>query len=79
MNARAALDGGSKLADPIDVLIVLADVRAYLVTTGDYDLHAAVDGLQDYAETSGLVDRIGQDAVQEIIAGAFASLALEAA
>lgn len=74
MNARPrpVLDGGSKPADPLDVLIILADVRAYLTSTGNYEWHAAVDGLQAYAETSGLVDRIGQDAVQEIIADAFA-------
>lgn len=77
--ARPLLNGGSKLADPLDVLTVRADVHAYLVSVCASDLHDSVDTLQTYAETSGLVDRIGQDAVQEIIAGAFSIVGLEGA
>jgi hypothetical protein len=60
------------LADPLDVLRVRADVRGYLVAVGEWDLHDAVDVLQAYAVESGLIDEIGQDAVQAIMADAFA-------
>jgi hypothetical protein len=39
--------------------------------TGQVDLISAVDALQDFAFTRGLVDEIGQDAVQAIMAAAF--------
>lgn len=61
-------------ADPLDVLRCRAGARAYLVAIGDLDLGQAVDGLQDYAMSSGLVARIGQDAVQAIIAAEFEAL-----
>jgi hypothetical protein len=35
------------------------------------DLHEAVDGLQAFAIESGLVEQIGQDAVQRILRDAF--------
>ena len=47
------------------------EARAILFATGEYDLHDAVDVLQTAAEASGLVDEIGQDAVQTIMAEAF--------
>ena len=53
------------------VLRARAQARAYLVTIGELSLTEAVDALQDYAITSGLVARIGQDAVQAIIAREF--------
>jgi hypothetical protein len=62
-------------ADPLDVLAVRARVRAYLVSSGDFDLHDAVDGLQAYAIESGLVDAVGQDRVQSILSEAFAAVA----
>jgi hypothetical protein len=45
--------------------------RAYLVEHGMMFLQEAVDGLQDVAVSSGLVDLLGQDAVQSIMAVAF--------
>jgi hypothetical protein len=39
-----------------------------------FDLHEAVDTLQADAEASGLVEQIGQDAVQTIMAKAFAAV-----
>jgi hypothetical protein len=39
---------------------------------GEFDLHEAVDKLQADAERTGLVAEIGQDAVQKIMADAFA-------
>lgn len=59
-------------AEPLDVLTVRAETRAYLFGVGEFELIEAVDELQDYAERSGLVARIGQDEVQSIIATAFA-------
>jgi hypothetical protein len=38
---------------------------------GELDLHDAVDVLQEFAEQSGLVAAIGQDAVQAIMANEF--------
>jgi hypothetical protein len=57
--------------EPLDVLKVRAEARAYLVAIGDLDLADAVDALQLYAMQSGLVARIGQDLVQTVISGAF--------
>jgi hypothetical protein len=48
------------------------EARALLFATGELDLHEAVDGLQFDAVANGLVDEIGQDAVQRIMADAFA-------
>jgi hypothetical protein len=45
--------------------------RAYLVEHGTMFLQEAVDGLQDFAISTELVDRLGQDAVQSIMAKAF--------
>ena len=36
------------------------------------DMQPAVDGLQAAAERTGLVDELGQDTVQQIMAEAFA-------
>ena len=38
---------------------------------GEYELAEAVDQLQHDAERDGLIARLGQDAVQQIIADAF--------
>jgi hypothetical protein len=57
--------------DPVAVFEARAEARALLWRVGEIDLCAAVDKLQTDAERNGLVDEIGQDAVQEIISGAF--------
>lgn len=49
----------------------LAMVHAWLVAELWLDLHDSVDLLQILAEQLGLVDEIGQDAVQAIMANAF--------
>jgi hypothetical protein len=59
--------------DPLLVFVARAEARAILFGADEFDLHEAVDPLQLYAEESGLVDRIGQDAVQQILAHAFRS------
>jgi hypothetical protein len=62
-----------KLVDPIEAFEARCDARAYLWSVGDLDLHDAVDQLQRDAERDGLVERVGQNAVQAIIADAFQS------
>lgn len=59
---------------PIDVLRLRAEARALLWAEGEIkSIPEAVDPLQAFAVTSGLVDEIGEDQVQRIIADAFAS------
>jgi hypothetical protein len=59
------------LPDQLDVFRERCEARAYLVKIGDLELLDAVDVLQVDAEFDGLVDRLGQDAIQEIMAAAF--------
>lgn len=51
-----------------------AEARAILFAEGVFELHEAVDVLQAYAEASGLVDEISQDAVQAIMSEAFGNV-----
>jgi len=53
------------------VFIARAEARAMLWQCGELDLDEAVDVLQAASEASGLIEEIGQDAVQAIIAKAF--------
>jgi hypothetical protein len=68
-------DGGQcpseRFLTPTVVFRARAEARAALYKAGELDLHEAVDALQETAITSGLVDQIGQDAVQAIMAKAF--------
>jgi hypothetical protein len=57
--------------DPLAVFEARAEARAILWAACELDLHEAVDALQAAAETSGLVEGIGQDAVQAILHDAF--------
>jgi hypothetical protein len=57
--------------DPLEVFTLRASARARLWQAGEIDLHEAADQLQHDAEATGLVNEIGQDAVQEIMAAAF--------
>ena len=54
-----------------DAFAERAAARAYLWSVGEYELREAIDVLQHDAERDGLIDRIGQDAVQAILAQAF--------
>jgi hypothetical protein len=58
-------------ADPIEVFCARCEARAHLVAAGDFELHEAVDGLQEAVERTGLVTSLGQDAVQAMMAVAF--------
>jgi hypothetical protein len=55
----------------LDVFAERAWARAYLWRADKLDLHEAVDQLQHDAKRTGLVDLIGQDAVQQMLADAF--------
>jgi hypothetical protein len=58
--------------DPVAVFALRAWARAVLWQCSQYDdLPEAIDPLQDFAVTSGLVDRLGQDEVQRLLADAF--------
>jgi hypothetical protein len=54
-----------------EVFRARAEARALLWRGGEIDLHEAVDKLQADAVRTGLVDRLGQDGVQAILAAAF--------
>jgi len=60
-----------KHVDPLDVFELRAWARAYLWSIGELTRREAVDVLQHDAERDGLVEQIGQDGVQQIIASAF--------
>jgi hypothetical protein len=57
--------------DPLTVFKARAEARALLWKCCEFDLHEAVDILQADAERAGLIDQLGQDRVQQIIADAF--------
>jgi hypothetical protein len=61
-----------------EVFLARCEARAILVGAGYLELPDAVDGLQAAAVAYGLVDKLGQDAVQAWIAAAFADLAADA-
>lgn len=56
---------------PILVLRARAEARATLVASGDYQIDKAVDGLMQCALHAGLIERLGEDAVAEIILDPF--------
>ena len=62
-------------ADQVSAAIILklrAEVWALLWSSGQIgSIPGAVDPLQEYAEQCGLVLKIGQDAVQQILSDAF--------
>jgi hypothetical protein len=58
--------------DPLVVFLARCEARADLVANNMMQLRDAVDGLQLAAERTGLVDELGQDGVQRLMATAFA-------
>jgi len=62
----------ASLVPAVDVFRERCQARAILVEACLFDLQDAVDGLQETAVSSGLIDDIGQDAVQKMMAEAFA-------
>lgn len=74
MNApapAAIFETSTQLVDPLLVFLARAEARAILFDVGEFGIQSAVDPLQLYAVESGLVDRIGQDAVQQILSHTF--------
>jgi len=74
MNApapAAIFKTATQLVDPVLVFLARAEARAILFDAGELDIQTAVDPLQLYAIENGLVERIGQDSVQQILAHAF--------
>ena len=63
-----------RCANPIEVFTARCQARAFLFNAGELELHEAVDVLQDAAERTGLVARLGQDAVQAMMAYAFQAI-----
>ena len=57
--------------DPVEIFVARAEARAILWAACEFDLHEAVDVLQRDAERDGVVDKLGQDKVQRILADAF--------
>jgi hypothetical protein len=79
MNALARDLANSEVTTPSaksaeDIFHLRCWARAVLVEACVYDLHEAVDELQADAERTGLVDMIGQDAVQQPMSEAFAKV-----
>jgi hypothetical protein len=73
MNARPEILSRGALTHAVDVLKIRPEARAHFEYEYQFEhLADAVDPLQEYAESSGLVAAIGQDAVQAIIAEPFA-------
>lgn len=72
MNVPAA--AAIEMADPIEVLEIRAELRAWLWWRWlDFPSIAdAVDPLQQFAEEAGLVAALGQEEVQRLIAAPFA-------
>lgn len=60
-----------KKVDPLKCFAARANVRAYLWSIGELDLIEAVDALQAAAVRDGLIQRVGQDEIQAMIADAF--------
>ena len=71
MTAAAAINHQTANASPIEIFRERCEARAMLVANGLMPLIEAVDGLQAAAERAGLVDELGQDAVQKIMAESF--------
>jgi len=71
MNASVKAEFGTKLADPIEVLVCRAQTRAFLWHHDQMSKQEAVDGLQAFADDARLAGTLGPDAVQEIIAEPF--------
>src|SRR5262245_56168060 len=59
-----------QLADPVEAFIARCEARAMLFEADEFDLHEAVDVLQDAAVANRLVGVLGQDRVQEVMGNA---------
>jgi len=62
---------GKRPADPLEVFSARCQARAQLWWVGEIDLHHGVDALQSAAVKLGLIQKLGQDQVQRLMAEAF--------
>jgi len=62
---------GKRLANPLEVFAARCQARAQLWCAGEFELRDAVDALQAAAIKLGLIQKLGQDAVQRIMAEPF--------
>jgi hypothetical protein len=62
---------GTAAVDSVKAFKLRCEARALLWRLGELELQDAVDVLQADAVFDGLVDQLGQDAVQEIMARVF--------
>jgi hypothetical protein len=69
--SQAALKQRPQLVDPLLALRARAEARAQLWAACEFDMPDAVDPPQADAIASGLVDQLGQDAMQQVLAAAF--------
>jgi hypothetical protein len=72
--ARAPDSPSATRVDPLKVFIARAEARAQLWFNDEIDLHTAVDELWASAVRDGLVDKLGADEVQKLLADSFAPL-----
>jgi hypothetical protein len=68
---RETLEPSAKSISAEEIFRERCEARAILYEAAQLSLHEAVDELHADAERTGLVDMLGQDAVQAIIAEAF--------
>jgi hypothetical protein len=73
MNAPATLKAAIPLVRLVGLLSIMAESAAGSCELFQLEIPDVVDPLQDFAQRTGLVATIGQDAVQEIIAAPFVS------
>jgi hypothetical protein len=67
----ASLKAKPVLNSTPEIFRACCEARAHLYSIGEYELEDAIDGLQEHAERHGLIEQIGQDAVQQIMVEAF--------
>jgi hypothetical protein len=58
-------------ADTLEAFKARCWARALLVHEGVMDFYEAIDGLQNAAVASGLIERVGQDEIQHLMSEAF--------
>jgi hypothetical protein len=71
---RAAVARSRTAVKPLLVFTARAEARAILYGACVMDLHTAVDGLWASAEAERLLDEVGADALQAILATAFGAV-----
>ncbi|MEK9281188.1 hypothetical protein MTR72_16460 [Bradyrhizobium sp. ISRA442] len=73
MNAAVKVSNRRILGD-VDDFVEVCGQQAWFFSEGWIDLHTAVDNLQRLAELWGLIEEVGQDAIQALMADAFAPM-----